>query len=178
MALRIAERQVEHDRVVYASAGLLQRKFEDRRVTVNPDHRHNMQIGREGKTCYPDVLMWQPESTSSMRGSVELICEVETADSTTEEESAQWNEYGKIPITFCLVVPKEKERDAVRIVKKNSVHVSQLWTYEIAGDNIYLDERVLLPDFREIFSSQCSGEMVLGCYRSVLVRKSGFDDGL
>jgi hypothetical protein len=146
MAHRIAEKQVEHDRVVYASASLLQGKFEDRRVTVNPDHRQSMQIGCEAKPCYPDVVVWQPESPSSLRGSVEVICEVETADSTTEEESAQWKEYGKIPVTFCLVVPREKERDAVRIIKKNSIHVSQLWTYEIAGDNIYFEECNLLPD--------------------------------
>jgi hypothetical protein len=42
------------------------------------------------------------------------------------------------------------------ITTSTAIHVSQLWTYEIAGDNIYFEERDLSP------VSPRGGEMLVG----------------
>lgn len=141
MARRATQSQAEHDQVVLAAQSKLQSRFgSDRRVTANPGTLQNLEIGSDRQPHYPDVLVWKPCSSSFRQGTAEIILEVETRDSLTEDEAMQWKAYGKLPVLFYLVIP-EGEEDRVRgLLHACSARVSQLWTYKLAGEQVSLEE--------------------------------------
>lgn len=130
MANRLLTSQLEHDTVVRASAntyGELQKK--GYKVSINPGSTKNQFVGSELNPCYPDVVVWLPSTIGSTSGRPEIIEEIETAESITDKEAVQWKDYGSRGVRFLLVVPKGYENDAIQIISRNSVKISELWRY-------------------------------------------------
>lgn len=130
MAIRLNESQSEHDTVVRESA----KTYSDMvskgcKVAINPDGEKNQRVGPESNPRYPDIIVWRPENPYSSSGKAEVIEEVETADSVTEEEAKQWKDYGSLGIKFILTVPKGYAKEAARIVDAKSANVTEIWHY-------------------------------------------------
>jgi len=144
MSYRI--RQSEHDRVVEASSNTYGSKLaEGRRVSVNPGSQHNFYMGDEKHPRYPDVVVWKPRYQGASGGNVEIIEEVETAESVTEAEADQWVDYGSFfPGTFFLIVPKGWERRALAIIRQRRARVSQIFSYLLSGQNVSFENTKLL----------------------------------
>ena len=58
---------------------------------------------------------------------------------------AQWAAYGKLPTPFHLVVPAGSEPEAIRLLKKKAVRVSQLWSYTIVSAEVIFTQFLELP---------------------------------
>lgn len=130
MAYRLSTSQLEHDSVVRASANTYANlKNKGYKVSINPGSEKNQFVGSETNPCYPDVVVWLPNTIGSTTGQAKIIEEIETVDSVTDKEAVQWKDYGSRGITFLLVVPKGYETEAIRIINRNSITVSELWHY-------------------------------------------------
>jgi hypothetical protein len=130
MANRLLTSQLEHDTVVRASANTyseLQKK--GYKVSINPGSTKNQFVGSELNPCYPDVVVWLPNTIGSTSGRPEIIKEIETAESITDKEAVQWKDYGSRGVKFLLVVPIGYENNAIQVISKNSVKISELWRY-------------------------------------------------
>ncbi len=146
MARRNASSQTEHDRVVEAWAQVVVRRFsKDVQVSTNPGDRKRAQVGRPDDPRFPDVLIWRSDRADGRDGTAELVAEVETSDTLLEEEVAQWVAYGKLPAPFHLVVPAGFEPEAIRLLKKKAVRVSQLWSYTIVSGEVIFTQFLELP---------------------------------
>jgi len=146
MKIRGSQVQSEHDKVVRASAGTYHSKVaEGCRVSVNPDGEHNFYLGPENNPIYPDVVVWKPSSPGANGGNVEIIEEIETAESVNETEADQWAEYGaRFGGTFFLIVPSGSERQALTIIRRRRIRVSQIYTYALSGQNVSFENTNLL----------------------------------
>jgi hypothetical protein len=128
VAIRTAEKQSLHDRVVAEVSALVSNV--SRTVTTNPGQEKNDSIG-EG--CWPDVVIRARQS-----GQLLFVCEVETEDSVTAAESAQWVKYAKrAPLT--LVVPKPLRLDAAVYLAGADVTVRYL-EYELKDGAMLFSE--------------------------------------
>jgi hypothetical protein len=146
MGQRTDRSQSEHDRVVSAWALLLQRgPAKGMQVSTNPGKDQTVRVGPENDPRYPDVVAWRADEAEGQHGAAEIITEVETADSLNEEELAEWAAYGTLPAPFYLVVPAGSEEETIRLLKKNRIRVSQLWTYRIEGQEIMFTQFLTLP---------------------------------
>lgn len=130
MASRLYTSQLEHDSVVKASAATYSEwRGKGYEVNINPGGEKNRSVGTLLNPQYPDVVVWLPNSIGSTSGTAKIIEEIETADSVTETEANQWKDYGKLGAKFLLVVPLGSENEALRLIKKNGINVSELWYY-------------------------------------------------
>lgn len=82
----------------------------------NPGREHNYAIQIGAKTLYPDVVLIGINSNK-----IEFLVEVETSDSVTEAESAQWAWYAKGPGGLCLLVPTESLAAAQAICRRKGI---------------------------------------------------------
>jgi len=129
--------QLEHDQVVRASAEtynqLVQQGY---KVAINPGSEKNQQVGSGN---YPDVIVWKPNPPPNQTsGTAVIIEEIETEDSVTQAEAAQWKTFGQLGVgKFILLVPATKVRDALDLVQKNGVRVSEIWSYENRGGRFF-----------------------------------------
>jgi hypothetical protein len=120
--------QSEHDAVVQASAEtynqLIQQGY---RVTTNPGSERNQQVGSGN---YPDIVVWKPDPLNPTKGTAVIIEEIETQDTVTSQEAAQWKKYGNLSVKFILLVPAAKSREAFALVQMEAVKVAEIWSYE------------------------------------------------
>ena len=146
MSRRTETTQSEHDRVIEAWARRVSERFGKQvEVSTNPGNLKRFQVGREDNPRFPDVLVWRSDSADGRDGTAELVAEVETADSLNEGEVAEWAAYGKLPAPFHLVVPAGAEEEAIRLVKKKAVRVSQLWSYQVVAGEVIFRQYLELP---------------------------------
>lgn len=137
MAIRATLDRSEHDRIVSASAAtygdMVSKGY---KVSINPGGDKNQFVGPEFNPRYPDVVVWMPDSFGSTKGRAAIIEEIETADSVTDSEAEQWKDYGGLGIKFLLVVPKGYCEEALRLISKYGVNVSEVWYYYYEYVNI------------------------------------------
>lgn len=146
MSRRSENSQSEHDRVIEAWArNVIPRFGKDVEVSTNPGNLKRFQVGRDDDPRFPDVLVWRSDSVEGRDGTAELVAEIETSDSLNEDEVAEWAAYGKLPAPFHLVVPQGAEEEAIRLVRKKSVRVSQLWSYQVVGGEVIFRQYLELP---------------------------------
>jgi hypothetical protein len=144
MALRYTT-QSEHDQVVRASAAtynqLLQQGY---KVGINPGAETNQQVGSGN---YPDVIVWKPNPPPKQNeGTAVIIEEIETEDSVTANEAAQWKKFGELSVSkFILIVPATKIREALALVQSERVKVSEIWSYEDRGGRYFFTKNFTLP---------------------------------
>jgi len=145
MGNRYSEKaQSEHDQVVRASAETYgQLKQQGYQVAINPGSEKNQQVGSGN---YPDIVVWKPNPPPNhTSGTAVIIEEIETGDSVTLAEAAQWKTYGQLGVSkFILVVPADKAREALSIVQQEHVKVSEIWSYEILGGRVFFSKSVTL----------------------------------
>jgi hypothetical protein len=136
--------QPEHDQVVRASAEtynqLVQQGY---KVAINPGSEKNQQVGSGN---YPDVIVWRPNPPPNQASGIAIIIEeIETEDSVTQAEAAQWKQYGQLGVSkFILLVPVSKVRDALNLVQANGVRVSEIWSYEVRGGRYFFTKHFTL----------------------------------
>jgi hypothetical protein len=118
-------------------------------VSTNPGNLKRFQVGHDDDLRFPDVLVWRSDSADGRDGTAELVAEVETVDSLNEGEVAEWAAYGKLPAPFHLVVPVGAEEEAIRLVKKKAVRVSQLWSYQVVAGEVIFRQYLELPALEE-----------------------------
>jgi len=141
MVWRNASSQAEHDRVIEAWAQVVVRRFAGHvQVSTNPGSHRRAQVGSAHDPRFPDVLIWRSDRANGRDDTAELVAEVETSDSLQQEKVAQWVAYGRLPAPFQLVVPAGSEPEAIRLVKKKAVRVSQLWSYTIVGGEVIFSQ--------------------------------------
>lgn len=137
MATRSILGYSEHDRVVRASAATYgERVKKGYKVSINPSGEKNQSVGPTYSPRYPDVVVWMPDSIGSSNGKASIIEEIETADSINDIEAEQWKDYGSLAIKFLLVVPSGYCEEALRLIVKYGVNVSELWYYFYERDSI------------------------------------------
>lgn len=139
MANRRGEIQSEHDAVVSASArtyaGWTNKGFV---VSVNPNGQKNQSVGPSQSPRYPDVLVWEPNKPGSSSGRAHVIEEIETDDSVTDQEAAQWFDYGSLGVaTFNLVVPVSRKSYALEIIRRKAISgVTRVQGYYVRNGRI------------------------------------------
>jgi hypothetical protein len=147
MAERTAVTQSEHDRVVRAWAQVLEKGLIGGfRVSTNPGSNRSAQVGPVHEPRFPDVVVWRGEAGQGRDGTAELISEIETSDTLTDDEVlSEWTGYARVPAPFYLVVPEGLESKAMHLIRKTPVRVSQLWSYRIDGHEIMFTQFIALP---------------------------------
>lgn len=121
MAVRTSTGQSEHDAVVSASAKTYwEMQEKGYKVSINRGSEKNQYVGPDSNPRYPDIVVWMPEYTGAKGGRAAIIEEVETTDSITDSEAAQWKDYGSLGVKFLLIVPKDYCMGALRLIQKYS----------------------------------------------------------
>lgn len=142
MAKRNSQKQSEHDAVIEASAGTYgQWQANGYVVSTNPDGERRLPVGSADNPRYPDIVVWMPKYRGSSNGTAEVIEEIETETSVTEQEADQWADYASLGVSqFNLVVPRSKKADALLIIqKKRILGISKVQGYYISQGRIYFD---------------------------------------
>jgi hypothetical protein len=126
--VRPVREQLEHDRIVRLLHGKFRRKYE---AGMNPGVEQNMPVGTGPTAVFPDLVL-----LSLDRGHrLQAIVEVETGESVNHLEAlAQWAHYGRIRAAFHLYVPASMVDVARRLCEDNQIHVAEIWSYHIVGD--------------------------------------------
>jgi len=94
---------------------------------TNPNGQQNKGIRKNEETAYPDIVV----VSGTDKKVAEMIGEVETASTVSEDHADQWKEYSSLS-TFFLYIPKNYRSEARRILNsmKISLLPSALRTYE------------------------------------------------
>lgn len=94
-----------------------------------PDQTMAVNIGNNNK-IYPDIVV-----IDKSKNQVEILGEVESEATVTNEEAEQWKEYSKATSTFYLYVPKGTEAIAKKLISENSITVAGIrtWQYNSSG---------------------------------------------
>jgi hypothetical protein len=126
--VRPVREQLEHDRLIRLLHTKFRRKFE---AGMNPGNEQNAGVGTGPAALFPDLVL-----TSQDRGHrLQAVVEVETGESVNHLEAlAQWAHYGKTRAAFHLYVPANMVDVARRLCEDNQIHVSEIWSYHLIGD--------------------------------------------
>ncbi len=126
--VRPVREQLEHDRIVRLLHAKFRRKYE---AGMNPGVEQNMPVGTGPSAVFPDLVL-----LSQDRGHrLQVIVEIETGESVNHLEAlAQWAHYGRIRAAFHLYVPAGMVDVARRLCEDNQIHVAEIWSYHIVGD--------------------------------------------
>jgi hypothetical protein len=126
--VRPVREQLEHDRIIRLLHGKFRRKFE---AGMNPGIEQNMPVGAGPTALYPDLVL-----LSQDRGrKLQAIVEIETGESVNHLEAlAQWAHYGRVRAAFHLYIPASMVDVARRLTQDNQIHVAELWSYHVVGD--------------------------------------------
>lgn len=115
--MRSTRAQTAHDVVITKLEAQLATKYSGDDVWTNPGQEKNYEV--DG--VWPDVVL------TDKRGRVRAVYEVETADTFTEEHAIeQWIDYSLLDVPFYLVVPKDREREARRLVRELEIRVQEV----------------------------------------------------
>jgi hypothetical protein len=126
--VRPVREQLEHDRLIRLLHTKFRRKYE---VGMNPGNELNAAVGTGPAALFPDLVL-----SSQERGhKLQAVVEVETGESVNHLEAlAQWAHYAKARAAFHLYVPASMVDVARRLAEDNQIHVSEIWSYHIVGD--------------------------------------------
>lgn len=145
MAIRNPLNQSIHDKVVRASVNTYSELVnQGHKVAINPGSEKNQWVSSD--KLYPDLIVWKPDANDSTTGTAIIIEEIETEESVTEAEADQWDRYGKLQISnFRLIVPVSQAAQALEIVQRRKIRVTEIWHYSVQGDKIYFNKYFALP---------------------------------
>jgi hypothetical protein len=126
--VRPVREQLEHDRLIRMLQTKFRRKFE---VGMNPGAELNAPVGTGPNALYPDLVLSSPDRGHRLQA----VVEVETGESVNHLEAlAQWAHYAKTRAPFHLYVPANMVDVARRLCEDNQIHVAEIWSYHIVGD--------------------------------------------
>ena len=126
--VRPVREQLEHDRLIRLLHAKFRRKYE---AGMNPGIEQNAAIGSGPSALYPDLVLLSPDRGRKLQG----VVEVETGESVNHLEAlAQWAHFGKLKAPFHLYVPAGMVDVARRLCEDNQIHVAEIWSYHIVGD--------------------------------------------
>jgi hypothetical protein len=98
---------------------------------MNPGTEQNAAVGTGATAVYPDLLLMSPDR----RHKLQVVVEVETGESVNHLEAlAQWAHYARTRAAFHLYVPAGMVDVARRLSEDNQIHVAEIWSYHILGD--------------------------------------------
>ena len=126
--VRPVREQLEHDRLIRLLHTKFRRKYE---AGMNPGNEQNAAVGTGPTALYPDLVLMSQERGHKLQ----TVVEVETGESVNHLEAlAQWAHYGKTRAAFHLYVPANMVDVARRLCEDNQIHVSEIWSYHLVGD--------------------------------------------
>jgi hypothetical protein len=126
--VRPVREQLEHDRLIRLLHTKFRRKYE---AGMNPGNEQNAPVGVGPAALFPDIVLSSPDRSHRLQ----TVLEVETGESVNHLEAlAQWAHYGKMRAAFHLYVPANMIDVARRLCEDNQIHVSEIWSYHIVGD--------------------------------------------
>lgn len=126
--VRPVREQLEHDRLIRLLQTKFRRKYD---AGMNPGTEQNVPVAAGPTVLYPDLVL-----QSADRGrKLQAVVEVETGESVNHLEAlAQWAHFGKLRAAFHLYVPAGMVDVARRLCEDNQIHVGEIWSYHIVGD--------------------------------------------
>jgi hypothetical protein len=126
--VRPVREQLEHDRLIRLLHAKFRRKYD---AGMNPGTEQNVPVGAAPSPLFPDLVLH-----SADRGrKLQAVVEVETGESVNHLEAlAQWAHFGRLRAAFHLYVPAGMVDVARRLSEDNQIHVSEIWSYHIVGD--------------------------------------------
>ena len=126
--VRPVREQLEHDRIIRLLHGKFRRKYE---AGMNPGIEQNAPVGNGPSALYPDLVLLAPDRGHRLQ----VVVEIETGESVNHLEAlAQWAHYARIRAAFHLYVPAGMVDVARRLCEDNHIHVSEIWSYHVVGD--------------------------------------------
>jgi len=126
--VRPVREQFEHNRIIRLLHAKFRRKYE---AGMNPGAEQNMPVGTGPAAIYPDLVLLSQDG----RHRLQVIVEIETGESVNRLEAlAQWAHYGRVRAAFHLYVPAGMVDVARRLCEDNQIHVTEIWSYHIIGD--------------------------------------------
>jgi hypothetical protein len=128
--VRPVREQLEHDRIIRLLQTKYRRKFE---AGMNPGAEQNAPVVSGGASVYPDLVLISQERGRRLQA----IVEVETGESVNHLEAlAQWAHFARLRAAFHLYVPSGMVDVARRLCEDNQIHVNEIWTYHMIGDEV------------------------------------------
>jgi hypothetical protein len=126
--VRPVREQLEHDRLIRLLQTKFRRKYD---AGMNPGSEQNVPVGSGPSPLFPDLVL-----QSADRGrKLQAVVEVETGESVNHLEAlAQWAHLGRLRAAFHLYVPAGMVDVARRLCEDNQIHVAEIWSYHIVGD--------------------------------------------
>jgi hypothetical protein len=126
--VRPVREQLEHDRLIRLLHTKFRRKYD---AGMNPGTEQNVPVGAGPSPLFPDLVLH-----SADRGrKLQAVVEVETGESVNHLEAlAQWAHFGRLRTAFHLYVPAGMVDVARRLCEDNQIHVGEIWSYHIVGD--------------------------------------------
>ena len=126
--VRPVREQLEHDRLIRLLHAKFRRKYD---AGMNPGTEQNVPVGAGPSPLFPDLVLH-----SADRGrKLQAVVEVETGESVNHLEAlAQWAHFGRLRTAFHLYVPAGMVDVARRLCEDNQIHVGEIWSYHIVGD--------------------------------------------
>jgi hypothetical protein len=126
--VRPVREQLEHDRLIRLLHAKFRRKYD---AGMNPGTEQNAPVGTGPLPLFPDLVL-----LSADRGrKLQAVVEVETGESVNHLEAlAQWAHFGRLRAAFHLYVPAGMVDVARRLCEDNQIHVGEIWSYHIVGD--------------------------------------------
>jgi hypothetical protein len=126
--VRPVREQLEHDRLIRLLHAKFRRKNE---AGMNPGNEQNASVGTGAGALYPDLVLMSQERGHRLQ----TVVEVETGESVNHLEAlAQWAHFAKTRAAFHLYVPANMVEVARRLCEDNQIHVSEIWSYHLVGD--------------------------------------------
>ena len=128
--VRPVREQLEHDRIIRLLQSKFRRKYE---VGINVGAEQAAPVGAGPSALFPDLVL-----SSLERGRrLQAVIEVETGESVNHLEAlAQWTHLSKLRTAFHLYVPAGMVDVARRLAEENHVHVNEIWSYHMVGDQV------------------------------------------
>jgi hypothetical protein len=135
---RNAESQRVHDTAVRLIAD---HRFQiaDWNVMTNPAAEQNDWLEHVDSRVYPDIIARHDDE-------VVALGEVETSESISDEEAAQWLQLGQLCSRLYLFVPQGTEHEAAKLIQKHGVCCAGLRAYSLTEDNAIAFESLHVPN--------------------------------
>ena len=126
--VRPIREQLEHDRIIRLLQLRSRRRYD---AGMNPGGEQNVPVGTGVSALYPDLVLQSIDG----RHRLQAVVEVETGESVNRLEAlAQWSHLAKLRAAFHLYVPSSMVDVARRLCEVHQIHVAELWSYLVVGD--------------------------------------------